>query len=185
VAIDSSAPSADEKRTKMVTKARYMSFRDDSTSSAMLGYRIEGTVVGGQKKDYKEFAKTKTADQVKCEIRTFLGGNTQTAGKYFTRLNDIKKVLERSSFFKAHELIGSSLFFVHDDKNAKVWLIDFGKTHKPNDRTPGHSTLWKESNDGKATYEDGYLVGLGNLIKIFEELKWVAPCYIIPSILIF
>ena len=64
------------------------------------------------------------------------------------------------------KLIGSSLLFVHDDKKANIWMIDFGKTRP----LPGllritHRDRWVEGN-----HEDGYLIGIQNLIDIFTEM---------------
>ena len=61
------------------------------------------------------------------------------------------------------QVVGSSLLFVHDASGqARVWMIDFGKTVLlPPHQTLDHRTPWKEGNR-----EDGYLWGLDNLIDI-------------------
>jgi len=83
------------------------------------------------------------------------------------RLKEIKQVLFESSFFQNHELIGSSLLFVHDAKGkAGVWLIDFGKTVPlTNGTVIDHKSPWSLGN-----HEDGYLIGLENIINIFSDL---------------
>ena len=118
--------------------------------------------------------------------------------QYLERLKSIKQALEQSEFFRAHEvskvkpfhfvllhyyclvlfpqntqnlfyifqLIGSSLLFVHDSTKACVWLIDFGKTvPAPNGITIDHKSPWEVGN-----HEDGYLIGVQNLINIFSDL---------------
>lgn len=65
------------------------------------------------------------------------------------------------------QLIGSSLLFVHNDDRAGVWLIDFAKTIPLPDAVEiTHRMPWVEG-----THEDGYLIGLENLIDIFEGLR--------------
>lgn len=65
------------------------------------------------------------------------------------------------------QVIGSSLLFIHDKKEqAKVWMIDFGKTTPlPEGQTLKHDVPWQEGNR-----EDGYLSGLNNLIDILTEM---------------
>lgn len=70
------------------------------------------------------------------------------------------------------QVIGSSLLFIHDQKEqAKVWMIDFGKTTPlPEGQTLQHNVPWQEGNR-----EDGYLSGLNNLIDILTEMCQGAP----------
>ena len=49
---------------------------------------------------------------------------------YLERVRLIKTLCEKSDFFSSHELIGSSLLFVHDEESAGVWMIDFEKTRR-------------------------------------------------------
>lgn len=86
--------------------------------------------------------------------------------RYLERLKSIRATLHESHFFRTHELIGSSLLFVHDKRKASVWMIDFAKTVSvPDNVSIDHNTKWKVGN-----HEDGYLIGLDNLISIFESL---------------
>lgn len=87
--------------------------------------------------------------------------------KYMERLREIKKALSESAFFQNHELIGSSLLFVHDAKGkVGIWLIDFGKTVPlTNGTVIDHKSPWSLGN-----HEDGYLIGLENIMNIFRDL---------------
>lgn len=86
--------------------------------------------------------------------------------KYTHRLKAIRATLECSEFFAGHEVIGSSLLFVHDRETASIWLIDFAKTVVlPTDVRIDHNCTWSVGN-----HEDGYLIGINNLISIFEEI---------------
>lgn len=86
--------------------------------------------------------------------------------RYIQRLKAIRATLEHSDFFKSHEIIGSSLLFVHDKNNASVWLIDFAKTDRcPHTVNITHRMTWEVGN-----HEDGYLIGLNNIIDIFSSI---------------
>ena len=55
---------------------------------------------------------------------------------------------------------------MHDSTKACVWLIDFGKTVPlPEGLSIDHETPWVAGN-----HEDGYLIGVENLISIFSQL---------------
>ena len=64
------------------------------------------------------------------------------------------------------QVIGSSLLLVHDNNSANIWLIDFGKTvPTPPGLTVTHSSPWSVD-----SHEDGYIVGLDNIIDIFQDI---------------
>merc|ERR1712000_133042 len=80
------------------------------------------------------------------------------------RLSQLEDKLRSSNFFRYHELIGSSLLFVYDERgNAGVWMIDFGKT-SPSDKPLRHDVPWR-----LGTREDGYLIGLDNLTTLISD----------------
>ncbi|XP_052058675.1 inositol-trisphosphate 3-kinase C-like isoform X2 [Mytilus californianus] len=167
VEVDPSAPTPEEHKQKSIIKPRYMQWRDEMSSSVDLGFRIEGIkrMDGASSKNFK---KTKTRNEVKDALSLFIGNNQIVLGVYIRRLKAILATQESSDFFKSHELIGSSLLFVHDKtNNADVWMIDFGKTEPlPSGITTNHRTPWVDGN-----HEDGYSFGLDNLLLILKELE--------------
>lgn len=167
IEVDPDAPTEEENVLRAVTKPRYMQWRETISSTATLGFRIEGI----KKEDgtvNRDFKKTRTKEQVTEAFREFTRGNRNVLNSYLIRLKGIRATLETSPFFKCHEVIGSSLLFIHDKKEqAKVWMIDFGKTTPlPEGQVLQHNVPWVEGNR-----EDGYLWGLDNLIQILTELS--------------
>ncbi|KAI5623799.1 inositol-trisphosphate 3-kinase C [Silurus asotus] len=166
VAVDPDAPTAEEKAQQAILKPRYMQWRETLSSTATLGFRIEGI----KKADgtcNTNFKRTKHREQVMKALEDFVDGNTQLLRSYLLRLDELRGVLEKSEFFRTHEVVGSSLLFVHDISGlARVWMIDFGKTVPiAENQSLDHRTPWKEGNR-----EDGYLWGLDNLIDILSAM---------------
>jgi 1D-myo-inositol-triphosphate 3-kinase len=115
------------------------------SSTATLGFRLEG-VKKSDGSSSKDFKTTKTKDQVAEAFKNFTSSKCDTVNQYLDRLRTIKPALEDSEFFRTHELIGSSLLFVHDSTKACVWLIDFGKTVPlPEGLSIDHKTPWVEA----------------------------------------
>ncbi|XP_060616716.2 inositol-trisphosphate 3-kinase A [Anolis sagrei] len=164
--VDPLAPTAEENTQHAVTKPRYMQWRETISSSANLGFRIEG-IKKADGSCNTNFKTTKTWEQVFHVFMEFIKEDTAILKKYLRRLYEIRGILESSEFFKRHEVIGSSLLFVHDESgHANVWLIDFGKTTLlPDEQTLDHRIAWEEGNR-----EDGYLFGLDNLIAILASI---------------
>ncbi|XP_050404810.1 inositol-trisphosphate 3-kinase A isoform X3 [Patella vulgata] len=167
IEVDPNAPTEEENQQQAITKPRYMQWRDEMSSSVDLAFRIEG-IKKSDGASSKDFKKTKGRDKVLETLKSFIGENPEVINKYIQRLRAIRITQESSEFFKRHEVIGSSLLFVHDNTgNANVWIIDFGKTEPiPDGKCIDHRTEWVEGN-----HEDGYLNGLDNLISVLEEIQ--------------
>ncbi|KAM3912414.1 inositol-trisphosphate 3-kinase C [Leptodactylus fuscus] len=166
IAVDPNAPTEEEHKQRAVLKPRYMQWRETLSSTATMGFRIEG-IKRADGTCNTNFKKTKHREQVMRALEDFVDGNKNILRNYLTRLKELRSELEKSEFFKQHEVVGSSLLFVHDSSElAKVWMIDFGKTVRlPNKQTLNHRVPWVEGNR-----EDGYLWGLDNLIHIFTDM---------------
>ncbi|XP_026864653.2 inositol-trisphosphate 3-kinase A isoform X2 [Electrophorus electricus] len=166
VEVDEQAPTAEEHRQQAVTKPRYMQWRETLSSTNTLGFRIEGVkkADGTCRTDFK---KTRSREDVTHVFKDFVCGNENIIGSYIRRLNDIRHTLKVSEFFMKHEVIGSSLLFIHDrTERAEVWLIDFGKTTALLEgQILDHCRPWQEGNR-----EDGYLWGLDNLLQTLTSL---------------
>jgi len=162
--LDPDEPSEDEKANG-ITKLRYMEFREKLSSSRNLGFRIEGIKLG-EDPPINTFKTKKERDEVAEVITTeFLPSSAPMRRKIVQtmhgRLLDLKDALGESKFFYTHELVGSSLLFVYDERGeAGIWMIDFGKTKKV-DVDVTHDQPWVVGN-----HEDGYLIGLEGLIEI-------------------
>lgn len=166
IAVDPDAPSEEERAQQAVLKTRYMQWRETLSSTATLGFRIEGI----KKSDgtcNTNFKRTKYKEEVIQALEDFVDNNMLILRSYQQRLKELRAVLEKSDFFKAHEVVGSSLLFVHDlTGKAGIWMIDFGKTVPMQPLlTLDHRSPWVEGNR-----EDGYLWGLDNFIDILTNM---------------
>ncbi|VDO43229.1 unnamed protein product, partial [Brugia timori] len=187
VSLDPYEPTEEEHATKAITKMRYMQFREKKSSTATLGYRIEAAKflenklfscnLQGYFKEYiifqmpggvlqKSFKKIKTHEDIRKTLVEFFGQHISTAGYHILqRLKRLREAVQKSLFFRTHEVIGSSLLLMYDATLANVWMIDFAKSIPMEIDSVDHRREWIFGN-----HEDGYFVGLDNLIKIMEEL---------------
>ncbi|CAF0879944.1 unnamed protein product [Rotaria sp. Silwood1] len=165
IAIDPTAPTEKENEEKKVLKPRYMIWRESLSSSQDLGFRIEA-IKKSRGLMSKEFQRIKERTDVRKHLTEFIANSISRATQYLNRLIQLRSTCFRSKFFKTHELIGSSLLFIHDTTRASIWMIDFGKTRLlPAEIHITHSKPWV-----RGTHEDGYLIGLDNLIFLFQEI---------------
>ncbi|CAB3407444.1 unnamed protein product [Caenorhabditis bovis] len=191
VAIDPDEPTDDERQCRAITKLRYMQFRERESSTAQLGFRIEAAKKfdGALEKNFK---KVRTAEEVSNTFIDFFGTRRSRVCKLLIeRLKSMRKAIENSTFFASHEcsggaaallprevtssipcrrfllqVVGSSILIVFDTEKVGCWMIDFAKSSPlPSGRTLNHRTNWVPGNN-----EDGYLIGIDNLIKILEGL---------------
>ncbi|XP_030897362.1 inositol-trisphosphate 3-kinase C-like [Leptonychotes weddellii] len=120
------------------------------------------------------FKKTQELEQVTKVLEDFVDGNRGILRKYVARLEELREALENSPFFKTHEVVGSSLLFVHDHTGlARVWMIDFGKTVAlPDHQTLSHRLPWAEGNR-----EDGNDCNHGLLASPLQAAGWLPEAW--------
>uniref|UniRef100_A0A1I8BRN0 Kinase n=1 Tax=Meloidogyne hapla TaxID=6305 RepID=A0A1I8BRN0_MELHA len=167
-------PTEEERQDEAITKLRYMQFRERKSSSATLGFRIEAAQMPGVPIQ-KNFKQIRTRNQVRRALRHFCG-TEKVCAQLAQRLRHIRNSVEASAFFACHEIVGSSILLIHDggsnsnnntDRPIKVgaWLIDFAKCH----RVEGGGRLTHRRPWDLGNHEDGYLIGLDNLMELLEE----------------
>ncbi|XP_039214449.1 inositol-trisphosphate 3-kinase A-like [Crotalus tigris] len=159
VKIDPWAPTPEEHSQGAITKPRYMQWRENTSSSTSLGFRIEGvTIEGGAVQ--RDFKQMRSQDQIIEIFLQFVKNRVDVLKTYLARLENLRQALDKSNFFKRHEVIGSSLLFLHGQKGqASIWMIDFGKTLP----APAHIHLRHNVAWTPGSHEDGYLIGLQHL----------------------
>ncbi|EFP11476.1 CRE-LFE-2 protein [Caenorhabditis remanei] len=166
VAIDNDEPTEEERKAGAITKLRYMQFRERESSTAQLGFRIEAAkrLEGALEKNFK---KVRTVEDVTTTFMDFFGiQRSRVRAQLIERLKSMRKAIENSTFFNSHEVVGSSILIVFDTEKVGCWMIDFAKSSPvPNGRSLNHRTNWVPGNN-----EDGYLIGIDNLVKILEDL---------------
>ncbi|XP_061163761.1 inositol-trisphosphate 3-kinase homolog [Saccostrea echinata] len=160
------APTPEEHKQQAITKLRYMQFREEESSTADYGFRIEALRVSGESPT-TNLKKVKTVAQIENVLSKFIQGQDSVRSKFHSRLKYIKEKFESSTFLMSHQIIGSSILFMFDEYgNTGAWMIDFTKTVPiPQGKTLTHREDWVLGN-----CEDGYLFGVDSLIKIFENL---------------
>lgn len=154
-----------------VTKLRYMQYRDSTSSSLALGWRIEGVRIAGEPYSIPP-RKITTREQAIAAIEWWLNGESHILEATLSRLLKLRSTLEESDWFRSHEVVASSLLFVYDSDpdsscEVRVHMIDFAKTSPvPGATMLSHRIPWAMGNR-----EDGYLTGLDSLIAILRELS--------------
>lgn len=163
VRLDPNAPTESEHAARAVTKLRYMQFREQRSSSAEQGFRIEAVKLPGQP-PLTDLQKIREPHQLAATIARFFGDDERARRAIAARLREIRELFERSEFFRTHEIVGSSIFIIYDDERVGAWLIDFAKTRRvPQDVVVNHRATWSQGN-----HEEGFLYGLDRLINIIE-----------------
>lgn len=164
VSINRSALTADEHQCQGITKLRYMLFREQTSSSASKGFRIEALKIKGAA-PVNDLQKVKSGTEVEATILSFLNNEKTITKELIKRLRAMRLLIEKSPFFDSHEIVGSSVFIVYDKERVGAWLIDFAKTRKlPDGIRVDHRKPWVPGN-----CEEGLLHGIDELIKVFEK----------------
>ncbi|XP_026811940.1 inositol-trisphosphate 3-kinase homolog isoform X1 [Rhopalosiphum maidis] len=165
IAVDPEAPNSEERKLQAVTKLRYMQFREEQSSTCSHGFRIEAMKFRGSP-PVTDLKTVKSDEEVNNTLALFLGDRHDIKQRLVVRLNEIRSKLDRSHYFKTHEIVGSSILIIYDDTKIGAWLIDFAKTRQ----VPEHTVLTHRRPWVPGNHEEGFLFGLDHLIESTENL---------------
>lgn len=184
--LDAAAPKADELAVGGVTKLRYLQFREGLTTTQALGFRIDAMRVGDDPRlsdPPLNFRRgPREPDAVLAELSRFVRGSREVAAALAARLRALRAALEGDeAFFPRRCMLRSSLLFTYDlaalrtapeaagaerpPHAASVHMIDFSAT-SPSAERLSHRARWAPGNG-----EDGYLLGVDNLIMMFDKVE--------------
>ena len=154
-----------------ITFDSYRQLVNDYSTSARLGYRIEGVSRYSssgtcEKTDGDWLKKRIRTDQ---EIESFFASFFASSHHHqvLEQLKALRNALSRSEWFYQHELICSSLLIIIAENNEldTLKMIDFGKARKHSNKRIHHDRHWTRGSN-----EDGVLIGLDNLISMWSGL---------------
>ena len=102
-------------------------------------------------------------------IRSFAGGQIEVLGRMLSRMRSLREMLQgpAAEWFLRREMIGTRLLFVYDAAEPlaaqpNVWMLGFHNVIE-RDVELTHRAPFVYGN-----HEDGFLVGLDSLIRLFE-----------------
>eukprot|EP00747_Dinoflagellata_sp_TGD_P098088 gnl/TRDRNA2_/TRDRNA2_167338_c0_seq1.p1 gnl/TRDRNA2_/TRDRNA2_167338_c0~~gnl/TRDRNA2_/TRDRNA2_167338_c0_seq1.p1 ORF type:complete len:402 (-),score=60.13 gnl/TRDRNA2_/TRDRNA2_167338_c0_seq1:45-1250(-) len=168
-----------------VTKLRWMSLRDTSSTIRQLGFRIDG--IAGSDRWNKgdlddELTKIMSRNEARSAFTCFVEVAATDCGQepngaspvhiaecMLQRLRAIREAFQASNFVRQHECIGTSILLVADAHgNTGCFWIDFGKTRLvPNGGELSHRAAWAPGMDN---HEDGILTGLDSMVEVWTEV---------------
>lgn len=103
IKLDPSAPTDEEHQEKKVTKLRYMQWRETESSTADFGFRIEGMKLGEEVLNNKNLQLQKSPKEIRQVLDQFLTNDLLRA-TFDKKLRELRGVLEKSEFFRKHEV---------------------------------------------------------------------------------
>lgn len=144
-----------------------MQVREKISTTSKLAFRIEA-VHNSSSRYTQDLKKISNSIQVLDCFKFFLNKahNKKLLENLIEKLKDLRRNVEESEFFQKHQIIGSSLFLIHDGSNCGAWIIDLAHAIPAPEGIEklNHRSGWKMGNG-----EDGILTGLDNIIRLFRS----------------
>jgi len=177
--VDADAPSQGEIAAGGVSQRRFLSFLDERTSTATLGFRLDAakTVVDGSLEPLPlppgvTLSTLQSEVDVTAAISAFVQHDVPLANAFLLKLQTVAAALERSSFLPRHALLRTTILFIYDDAAREtkldVKLTEFAESYAlPEGESITHTAPWDGS---AASHEDGYLTGVRSLLKIVKKI---------------
>ena len=147
-----------------------MRFREEASTSAKLGFRVDGVRLADEVDGTVPTAQglKQAADEaaVVDVLRAYCQGRSRLLRSFARQCRQLRDAFEADDVAAHHAFIRSSLLFVYSDvtNDTSVHMIDFARCYRT-EKNLSHRAAWQPGN-----HEDGYLTGLDNLVRILEDL---------------
>ena len=145
--IDRSAPTAEELAAGGVTKSRYLYFRDSTTTTTEMGFRVDGCQLAdgldAQVPDTSELRTITELDEVLSAVSSYVQRRKALADSFIKQLVELRGLLEVCDVFMERSFIRTSLLFVYSSatNETQLAMIDFPKVTKRKTRLT-HRDAW-------------------------------------------
>ena len=118
--------------------------------------------------DPGELKTITSKEQVRKTIGQYVQQRPQLLDAFLPQLRALRETLQANEEFALHSFIRTSLLFVYSGvtNEAKLAMIDFPRCTERLPSKITHREAWAPGN-----HEDGYLVGVDNLIALFESVR--------------
>lgn len=171
--VDANAATPEDLAAGGVTKLRYLRFREASTTTKELGFRIDAlqlahdVTTSDTLLDVNEIRTSLTSSAEAADaICAWVQRRQQLLSAFLAQLLSVRDAVERCDVCMSHALIRTSLLFIYSNatNSIGVYIIDLAQANDAGSRLT-HRDAWVEH-----SHEEGYLTGLDNLILIFQSL---------------
>ncbi len=98
--VDPSAPTPSERSSGRITKLRYMTWRESTSSTSTLSFRIEGM----SPDTGTDLKSLKRVDEIKSLLGSFLKWSEELRLGLLNRIRYVRECLEKSLFFQRREV---------------------------------------------------------------------------------
>jgi len=168
------AATEEEVKAGGITKMRYLQFREHATTTKQLGFRVDAVQLSaeapeaGLVPDGEELrSNISTVEKVQEVIQLYVQQRRQLLESFLPQLRHLRSTLEACDTFMQHEFVRTSVLLVYSNatNSTSVHIIDLTRVSHLGGTRITHRNEWEPGN-----HEDGYLVGLDNLINQFEEV---------------
>jgi len=119
-------------RNGKLGKRDYLAFRDATTTSHELGFRLTALVHGDYRVSQNDSRSLETKTQFLECLEHYLcneqGFDMGVATQFVDELKAVSLALSKSEVYHQHELVGTSLLFLHCNGKAAIRWIDFANS---------------------------------------------------------
>ena len=152
--VDPKAATPDEVRQGGITKLRYLRFRESTTTTLMLGFRIDAVRLAGGAGDdnaslidQDRLRTVETEGEARDVLLQFIRRRPDLRASFEQNVTNLRDQIEKCDCFMAHSFIRTSLLFIYSNvtHQTSVHVIDLSRAYDA-ERVLTHRSAWESGN---------------------------------------